>query len=72
MNQPMNDHTENPIALVSAAKPQPGQAVCVESGRYKGCILTYIGKDNLTGKHICQRSEHLGGLRVDSVTLYRE
>ena len=58
----------NRLLTIIASRPFVGQVVSVVGGDYNGCILTYIGTDELTGKPICQHSDHLGGLRVDRVT----
>lgn len=49
-------------------KPFVGQVVQVLDGEYSGCILTFLGTDKLTGKAVCQHSDHIGGLRVQTVT----
>lgn len=44
----------------------PETVVIVRGGRYNGCILTYLGRDRL-GAHVCEHSEHCGGLVVPNV-----
>ena len=49
-----------------------GQTVMVAEGKYKGCILTYLRWDWISQKPVCQHSEYLDGLRVESVIPYTE
>ena len=57
-------------ATAKTAKLTEGDTVSIESGKYRGCILTYVGK--VPGWFVCLNSnEPVGFVRVREVAYLR-